>query len=129
MSFTNTIGRTVNLGNGIEIAQEKAAVGSSRKNVSESIGAGATDTAVAFTCDVSALKSLWISSDQDITIKTNSSSVPQETIALKANQPITWVDGDVQAKPFAGDVTAIYVSNAGAAAAALEIRSLEDATP
>jgi hypothetical protein len=48
----------------------------------------------------------------DLTIKTNSSGSPQETIVLKDGIGIYWAVNEGHACPFAGDVTAIYVTNA-----------------
>ncbi len=101
--------------------------------VSEAIADGAVDQIVTLAIDYSALQSLFISSDQDITIEVNnpggSSGSPDQTWVLKANQPIDWQTDDVMDAPLAADVTAIYVTNASGSIANLEIRAGQDATP
>lgn len=88
-----------------------------------------TNLAVDFEVDVSQLKGLYIVSNKALTLKTNSSSSPQETISLAADKPLTWVSGLGNTLPFAGDVTSLFVSNASGAAAVLSIRMLFDSTP
>lgn len=65
--------------------------------------------AVSFT--QSALQSVMLVSDKGLTIKTNSSGSPQETIVLKPGIPLCWgVSAGYFACPFAGNVTAFYVT-------------------
>ena len=70
-----------------------------------------------------------LSSDKYLTLETNSSSSPQETIALKEGNPLLWVKDAGLDLPFAGDVTKIFATNASGADAELKIRALFDATP
>lgn len=96
----------------------------------ESIPDESSDLAVVFNLDVSATKIFVMVSDQNLTVKTNSDSAPQETINLAANSPLLWIAGeDGFASPFANDVTALYVSNASGAAANLIIQALTDVAP
>lgn len=85
----------------------------------ETISNGASDLLVAFTAESTNLKSFHLWSDQDLTIKTNSSSSPQETFNLKANKPVVWLE-NMANTPIAGDVTALYVSNASGSDASLK---------
>lgn len=73
------------------------------------------------------LKSVCLKSDQALTIKTNSSGSPQETINLVAGQSYIWtLQTDGAGKiPFAGDVTAFYITNSSAAAANFSMRAVE----
>jgi hypothetical protein len=57
--------------------------------------------------------------DQALTIKTNSSGTPQETISLIADRPLIWRAGD--AALFAGNVSSIFVSNASGSDTDLKI--------
>ena len=108
---------------------EKQASG--RVELDETIPAASTNLQCNFTADVSAMVALMIVSDQDVTIKTNSTSTPGDTIPLKANVPIPWVSdfGSKPPNPLTADVTTIYVNNAGAVPARLRIYNLQDATP
>lgn len=73
------------------------------------------------------LKSLCLFSDQAVTLKTNSSSTPQDTITLQAGKPVLWSlsqDGS-GACPFSNDVTDLYWTNAsGSLDANVEIQSV-----
>ena len=80
---------------------------------------------------MTALKSLWISSDQDLMIETNSGSAPDDTIHVIGGNPIWWdaARGAEDPAPLTADVTQIFVTNAGSTAAVLRILGLQDATP
>lgn len=130
MAFTHYITSTWEQSNN-QISKRVAATGSAEANVSESIADSSTDLEVAFVLDVSVLKSIIISSDQDITVETNSASVPDDSFTLLADNPLVWNSGSTLPNPFASavDVTALFITNASGSAAALEIRALVDATP
>lgn len=106
------------------------------KSVDESIPDSSTDLLVTETVDVSTLQSIIMVSDQQITVETNDGTTPQETIILKANDPLVWrkggnqLDGsDYPAIPFSADVTGFFVTNASGAAAQLKMEILNDPTP
>lgn len=86
---------------------------------------------VSMAIDVSALKSLYIKSDQDVTLETNSSSTPDDTINLIANQVLLWSVNDYAANPFASavDVVNLFFTNSGGSAATVSVRVLQDSTP
>lgn len=76
------------------------------------------------TCTVMA-----IVADKDCTVKTNSTSAPDDTLVLKANIPLTWITGDLADNKFlTADVTKWYVTT-GAAATKLKILIGSDPTP
>ena len=79
--------------------------------VTQTIAAGATDVEIAIRVESSTLQSFVLSSDQPVTIETNSPSSPQEVFLLLANEPFVWLAGD-GSSPIAGDVDSIFVSNA-----------------
>lgn len=64
-----------------------------------------------FAVDVSDLLLWVIMSDQDLTIKTNSSSVPDDTITVKAGVPIIWDSESGAANPLTADVTDLFITN------------------
>lgn len=100
------------------------------KEWTETIADSETDKQVTANIDVSALKSLYILSDQDMTLETNSGSTPDDTIALKANKPVVWESSSGYfSNPLTADVTALFFTNASGSAANLKIRTLEDPTP
>jgi hypothetical protein len=63
----------------------------------------------------------------DCTIKTNSSSAPQDTIVLTANQPLICKSGAEVAARFGGDVTKLFLSST--AGGTFSVRILLDETP
>lgn len=58
------------------------------------------------------LQSLLIYCDQSITLKTNSSGAPQDTLNVLANVPYVWTvnTASIFACPFSNNVTAIFVN-------------------
>jgi len=130
-----TLSASMNLGIvgvGSPVSQLVTRTGSRTVDVEEAIASDAADLQIGFACDVTATKLLYMESSVALTIETNSSSAPQETIVLAANAPLVWIPGAAgQAAPFAGDVTTIYVTNDSdpAVAGTLKIKMLDDVTP
>jgi hypothetical protein len=132
MSFTHTIGITWSGGTTTVTGSfTNTADGEDNRDVTVPAANTLTPLLVNMACDVSQLKSLLISSDKDISIKTNDPDTPQETIPIKAGVPYIYVSnaGANNAVPFAGDVTVMYFLNAGASPATVKIRMLQDSTP
>jgi hypothetical protein len=97
--------------------------------IDETVAIAATNFLVGISIDASELEAIYINSTQDLTLKTNSSGSPQETIPLKANVPLIWFAGGYFAIPFAGDVTGFYFTNASGVQATVTIRLVQDPTP
>jgi hypothetical protein len=99
--------------------------------VDESVATGETNKQVTASVPSSGLKTFTITSDQDVTIKTNSSGSPQETFTIKANKPLAWITGGGggQASPIAGPVTALFVTNSSGSAARIQLLAGYDPTP
>ena len=132
MSFTHNV--TVNYTSGgatVSGSFSNTADGEDNRDVTVPSANTLTPLLVNMNVDVSQLQSLMILSDKDISIKTNDATTPQETLTIKANVPFIYVanQGANNTLPFAGDVTALYMINAGASAASVKIRMLQDATP
>lgn len=125
-SLTLTYGFTGG-GGGQPKSVEKTADALAQYDITVAIGA--TNFQAILGIDVSELEALYVNSTQDLTLKTNSSGSPQETIALKANVPLQWQTGGYFAVPFAGDVTSFFFTNASGVEATVTIRILQDATP
>lgn len=128
MSISHTFTRKW-VSDGAEITKDEIVSAGSEQNIDESIPDSSTDLLVNWTCDYSALKGLFIVSDQDIVLETNDGSSPDNTISLTANVPLLWTAEGYLTNPFTADVTALYVTNASGSAANLKIRSLYDPTP
>ena len=98
-------------------------------SLSESIPEDSTDLEVGLMMPVTALKSIYIKSDQDVTIEINSGSDPDDTIVLVADVPYIWHENSYHACLLTTDIAALFVTNAGEIAATLEIEALYDPTP
>jgi hypothetical protein len=96
--------------------------------VDELIADAVTNDLVSVMIVASQLKTFFLWSDQDLTVKTNNSGSPQETFNLKANKPVVWIAG-MSTSPIAGNVTALYITNASGSAATLRLLAGWDATP
>ena len=121
--------RSIIQGVGETVDMRQTLSGSGGLVIEESIAIGATDQLVSLAFVLAKLLAFYMVSDKALTIETNSASTPQETISLAAGVPFVYVPGAGLASPFAGNVTALYATNASGSAAALQIRVLVDATP
>lgn len=128
MAFIHTVtqrvttpGRTVN--------SEKAYSGDAQESRTIAIADSVTDQLVNLTLDVSQIKSVYMVSDQDITVETNDGTTPTDTINLKADVAVLWNADIGYSNPFTADVTALYLSNASGSAATFEMEIVHDATP
>lgn len=99
------------------------------QNVDVTVPAATTHKEVNIDLDVSELDTLVIYSDKTVTLKTNSSGSPDDTLTVTAATPIAWGSASGHACPLTVDVTKIYLTNAGADAATVKIRAGYDATP
>lgn len=111
------------------VTQQETIVADSETNLDVAVADGATALQANLAVDISALKSLYISSDQNLTVKTNSSGSPDDTLTIKANSPLIWTPDCGFACPLTEDVTALYLANAAGEDATLKVRLLQDATP
>ena len=115
--------------NGETISQPVVVEADGETNRNVTVNAATTDKQVNIAIDVSELKLLYIHSDQNVTIETNSGGAPVNTITLLANKPLSWYLGCGLANPLTTDVTDFFITNAGDTAANVRIRTLIDETP
>lgn len=95
--------------------------------INEAIPANQTNLSVAFAFVKAKLQYIMLVADVNMTLKTNSSGAPQETINLLAGFPYFWeLAGGYFANPFIGNVTSLFVTNT--TAGTLQIRGLVDVT-
>lgn len=128
MAFTHTLTKTVNAPEG-QVSYSTGYTGSSVVAVDEAVANGATNLQINVAIDVSALKSIYIVSDQAVTLETNDSGTPDETISLLAGVPYEWQVGSYFTNLLETDITAIFITNASGATANVSLRALLDATP
>ena len=92
--------------------------------------ASETNKLVNFVATVANIKMLVMLSDQDVTVKTNNSGSPADTINLKAGVPLFYADSANLTNPLTVNVTALYLTNTSSTEAALvDIKVLLDTTP
>jgi hypothetical protein len=118
---------TSNWSNGsTTLASSVILTGQEELNIGIVIATGVTNQQITpFSFTLAKLQDIYILSDQDLTLKTNSTGSPQETLTIKANQPFAWYVGSGIPAPFAGNVTALYVTTGAIPASAnLNIRTL-----
>lgn len=88
------------------------------------INAGATNVEYDAVVTIAQVQSLLMFSDQAVTLKTNSSGSPQDTINIKAGVPIAWNINSFHSIPFAGNVTKLFFTNSGGSPAHVNFRVL-----
>ena len=103
--------------------------GDSASKVKDQFAGGSANVLVAFPLVKARTQMFAFTSDQPATIKTNSTSSPQETITLAAGGSYTWNAQHPEANPIVGDITALYVSVAGTSPANVTVYALTNATP
>lgn len=128
MAFTYTPEWNITAASG-RTAKSKAYSGSQIVELDESVADSQTDSQINVAIDVSAVKTFYVVSDQNVTLETNSGSTPADTIALKADVPYVWTTDSYDSFLLGTDVTAIFITNASGSTAAITLRALIDATP
>lgn len=128
MAFNHTVSYTVVSGERT-LDYDKVYSGSGRLEVSEAVADGQTNKEITTNIDVSAVKSFYVVSDQNVTFETNDGSSPEDTIALKANVPYVWTTDSYDAFLLGADVTAIFITNSSGSTANIEMTVIQDVTP
>jgi hypothetical protein len=95
----------------------------------EPVATAETDFEIGFELDVSACKSFYLNSDQDVTFETNNGAAPVDTIALLADIPYIWHVNSYDSFLLGTDVTAIFITNASGSTASIDCVALYDASP
>ncbi len=117
------------LASGNEVSETQTFSSDSRTERSVSVANSETDYLVAFSLDVSGIQVIIITSDQDITMETNSGGAADETINLLANNPYIWYTGSYYTNLLATDITALYFTNSSGETATVDILVVHDSTP
>ena len=91
-----------------------SATGNLGIDVSVAVPATTTNQLYTLAVDVSQIQSLFLYSDGVLTLKTNSTGSPDQTLVFAANMPLVWVTGMPSANPLTTDVTKFYITNATA---------------
>lgn len=123
MSYTQTVGSTWSSGSD-SVSGSGSYTNDQVENVDTAIAAATTNAPLLVAFTIGKLKVLVISSDVAVTVKTNSTSSPQDTIAILAGKPLVWTNDSYFACPISGSVTEVYVTNAGGVVANFKMRLL-----
>lgn len=126
---THTIGQTYSTDAGQITSTTDQFNSNTDVNITEVVPATTTNMQFDIVITVANIKSMVLYSDQAMTLKTNSTSSPANTITLAARKQVVWNTDHAEAKPFTANVTAIYATNATATDATLKVRVLLDQTP
>lgn len=114
---------------GERISRDVEVEASGEKNLDITLTAAQANKLYEITLDVSEMKSLVVDSPSStITIKTNSSGSPVQTLTIEAGIPLVWHHESGLPNPLTTDVTALYVSTAATVAVSAKFRALEDVT-
>ena len=125
MGFTCQL-RTDSYSNAMSVSSVRAFVGDNQLAISQVIPPATTNLEILAAIDISQLKMLVMQSDVALTLKTNSSGSPANTINLAAGIPYVWGTGDYNALLLTIDVSKFFVTVAGAVEANLQILALVD---
>ena len=126
---THTLTVTHTTNDGGTVSNSITETGTAYLEIAESVADSETDYEIVCAIDVSEIALLYIVSDQDVTLETNSGSEAVDTLALEANEPVTWTTKSIYDCPLTEDVTSVFITNASGAAANVKMRVLTDATP
>lgn len=124
MSITHTRTTSYSVNGSPVIAATSPQTGDEEVDLDVAVPASVTNQEYDIGWTETALKSVLLYSDSAVTIKTNSSGTPQDTIALAAGQAIAWQFGDPGTAPFAGTVTKLFITNGNTSLANVKVRAL-----
>lgn len=111
MSVTQTETISISSDTGTGLSGRSAETGTTEQTFREPYPAGSTDVEYDITFSHTTLKKIFLVSDQDMTIKTNSSGSPSQTISLKAGRPLRWGASEGYfTNPITADVTKFFIS-------------------
>lgn len=118
MAFNVTVTQSIKEGTTTLSETEVISVDGMNK-ITEIIADATTDGLVNLDIDISQLQAFGMRSSVAMTVKTNSSTVPDDTFTLAAGELVLWKTGDTAILTL--DVTDLYVTNASGSAGTLTI--------
>lgn len=91
---------------------------------------GESDYNISLDLDISAVSALVLVSDQDVTVETNDTESPDDTINLIGDAPKVFNESpSLGENPFTTDVTDLYITNASGEEATIQFEAIYDSTP
>ena len=125
MSYQVTYTRRLQIP-GQSVGRVMEAVHPSAAQFSELIPNGTTDFEINVAITPSNLEAFGLIAEVAMTVKTNSSSTPQETINLTAGEPLLYFkDQPGSTPPFSGNVTSFFITNSSGSDGRLTSISVE----
>lgn len=115
MSITHQIVISLTSNSRASVTGTGNTVGGNEIAIDVTIPASQTNLLFAISFLVAGLQSFLLVASTNLTIKTNSSTTPGNTINLTAGIPLCWYAGCGFANPFTVDVTAWYLTNSTSA--------------
>lgn len=125
MSLSHSVGKSVTT-NGITVSSSLSYTGVTSVGVSDTV-AITTNFEVDIAFLVAKVVSIAMLSDQVLTIKTNSTGSPGDTITTVANDAYIWNTDSQNTLKFTADVTKLYITNASSAVANFSLQVLSGA--
>lgn len=129
MSFAHEIvKKLVTPGKSINNTKTYTADGSDSREIA--VPDSTTDMQLDIAIDVSAVKSFFITSDQDLKVEANDGTTPTDpAIDLVAGVPYEWTIDSYDEFKFTVDVTKLFLTNASGTDAVFKLEVLQDTTP
>jgi hypothetical protein len=122
--FTHNITTQYSDNAGLVTMQANPYNGQTQAAFDGTIAANTTNQLVSISWPVTGMQSVLLSSNVNLTVLTNSTTTPGQTINLLANIPIVWGPQQGGANPITVAVTALYVTNGTANPATFKVRAL-----
>lgn len=113
------------------ITKSNIFVGAAKISISEDIASSAEDEQIDLAIPVANVRACFVLSSHDMTVKTNSDSVPDDTLELVGGVPYVWHHEHYASFLFGTDIEALYVTHGESTSgevAMLEIELLYDPT-
>jgi len=130
MSFSHKIKQVWTGPDGRQITSEETYSGDSQgPSLDVTVPDESSDMLVNFALDVSQIKAIYIVADQDVTLETNDSGSPDDTISLAAGVPYVWTTDSYDSCLLTADITKLYFTNASGSEATVQLEVVHDATP
>lgn len=95
----------------------------------QAVPADSSEMPLVVSFDVGQLVSLFIMNTKDMTLKTNSSGAPDDTLNLIANVPYIWNTDSLDTCLLTVDVTGLFLTDESSADAIFNLVALIDPTP
>ena len=124
MSFTHSIGVTYKTAEGTITSTTDTYTADAEYALDDQVAASTTNKEFDLSLTKANIKSMVLYSDQAVTILTNSTGAPSDTIQLAAKLQLVWNTDSHFSIPFSANVTKFFVTNAGGVAANIKFRFL-----